>query len=178
VTARDPILDADLQIETDLLVLATGVTPHAEPALNASLGLATDPDGFFEEAEPKWRPVDSLKEGIFACGLALSPHSIAESIATAEAAAARALRILTRERLPAGKVVAAVRRSLCSLCAQCIDACPYGARSLDLDHEVVLINPAMCQGCGSCAVACPSGAAVVEGFYGQQMFEAIDAAVG
>jgi ferredoxin len=88
------------------------------------------------------------------------------------------LRILSRQRLLAGKVVATVRHSLCSLCERCIEACPYGARALDLDHENVLVNPAMCQGCGSCAAVCPNSASVLEGFPEQQMFEVIDAAIG
>ena len=102
VNPRDPILGAELAIETDLLVLATGVEPQTEPSLNAALGLATDADGFFEEAEPKWRPVDSLKEGVFACGLALSPMTIDEAAASGQAAGQRALRILTRSAIPAG----------------------------------------------------------------------------
>jgi len=140
-------------------------------------GVRRDRDGFFEEAESKWRPVDSLKEGVFACGLALSPRTIAESIATAEAAAQRALRILSRERLATGKVVASVRHSLCSLCEQCVNACPYGARALDEDLERLVVNPAMCQGCGACAAVCPNDASVLEGFPAQQMLAMIDAAI-
>jgi heterodisulfide reductase subunit A len=71
-----------------------------------------------------------------------------------------------------------VHHSLCSLCERCIDACPYGARSIDFDHEKVRINPVMCQGCGACAAVCPNSASVLEGFLEQQMFEMIDAAVG
>jgi heterodisulfide reductase subunit A len=178
VSVHDPLLDRQIQIEADLLVLATGVVPNLPPELTQTYGAAIDPDGFFQEADSKWRPVDSLKEGIFACGLVHSPRNIAETIATAEAAAQRALRLLARERLPAGKVVASVHHSLCSLCQQCIDACPYGARTIDVDREKVRVNPAMCQGCGSCAAICPNGAAVLEGFLEQQMLEMIDAAIG
>jgi heterodisulfide reductase subunit A len=178
VTVFEPILGRPLQIQTDLVVLATGVVPNLPQGLVEMFGATLDQDGFFQEAESKWRPVDSIKEGVFACGLANSPRSIPEAITTAEAAATRALRILTRERLKSGKVVATVRRSLCSLCERCIEACPYGARALDLDHENVLVNPAMCQGCGSCAAVCPNSASVLEGFQEQQMFEVIDAAIG
>jgi heterodisulfide reductase subunit A len=178
VAVFEPILGRPLQIQADLVVLATGVAPTPLQGLAQTFGATVDPDGFFQEAESKWRPVDSLKEGVFACGLAHSPRNIPEAIATAEAAAARALRILSRERLRSGKVVAKVRHSLCSLCERCVDACPYGARALDLDHENVLVNPAMCQGCGSCAAVCPNSASVLEGFQEQQMFEVIDAAIG
>jgi heterodisulfide reductase subunit A len=178
VTVLDPIIGQQLQIEADLVVLATGIVPTLPPELVDMFGAALDQDGFFQEAESKWRPVDSLKEGVFACGLGHAPRNISESITTAEAAAQRALRILSRERLPAGKVVAKVRHSLCSLCERCIDACPYEARAIDYDHEKVLINPVMCQGCGSCAAVCPNSASILEGFQEQQMFEMIDAAIG
>jgi heterodisulfide reductase subunit A len=177
VAVFEPILDRPLQLKTDLVVLATGVAPTLPRDLAQTFGATVDQDGFFQEAESKWRPVDSLKEGVFACGLAHSPRNIPEAIATAEASAARALRILSRERLRSGKVVATVHPSLCSLCERCIDACPYGARTLDFDHENVLVNPAMCQGCGSCAAVCPNSASVLEGFQEQQMFEEIDAAM-
>jgi heterodisulfide reductase subunit A len=178
VSVRDYTIEKEIQIGADLLVLATGIVPDLPSGLAESCGAAVDPDGFFQEADSKWRPVDSLKEGVFACGLAHSPRNIAETITTAEAAAQRALRILVRERLPAGKVVASVHHSLCSLCEQCIDACPYGARSIDVETEKVQVNPAMCQGCGSCAAICPSGASALEGFLEQQMLETIDAVMG
>jgi heterodisulfide reductase subunit A len=177
VAVFEPILDRSLQIESDLVVLATGVVPILSPDLAQNYGAILDQDGFFNEAESKWRPVDALKEGVFACGLAHSPRNIPEAIASAEASAVRALRILARERMPSGKVVATVHHSLCSLCERCIDACPYGARSLDVDHEKVLVNPVMCQGCGCCAAVCPNSASVLEGYPEQQMFEVIDAAI-
>ncbi len=178
VTILEPILGRRLKIKADLVVLATGVVSNLTQDLAQSFAASVDQDGFFQEAESKWRPVDSLKEGVFACGLTHSPRNIAETIATAEAAAERALRIISREHLPAGKVLAQVHHSLCSLCERCIDACPYGARSIDFDHEKVRINPVMCQGCGACAAVCPNSASVLEGFLEQQMFEMIDAAVG
>jgi heterodisulfide reductase subunit A len=177
VTTLEPFIERKVQIEADLVVLATGVVPTLPKELAAAFDVTVDQDGFFEEAESKWRPVDALKDGIFACGLANSPRNITESIATAEAAAQRALRILTHEQLPAGKVVAEVRHSLCSLCERCIKTCPYGARFFDLELERVLVNAAMCQGCGSCATTCPNSASVVAGYFDQQMFDVIDSAI-
>lgn len=177
VLAFEPIIGQKVQIDADLVVLATGIVPKLSKDLAESFGATMDRDGFFEEAESKWRPVDSLMEGVFACGLAHSPRSITESIATAEAAAQRALRILSYEQMPAGKVVAEIRHSLCSLCERCIETCPYGARVFDLDLEKVLVNAAMCQGCGSCATVCPNSASILAGFLDQQMFDVIDSAL-
>jgi heterodisulfide reductase subunit A len=177
VKVTDPLLDCLLEIRADLIVLATGIVPALSADLTDFYGVDRDRDGFFKEADSKWRPVDALKEGVFACGISLAPMSIADAIASAGASAQRALRILSHERLPSGKVTAAVRHSLCSRCECCIAACPYGARSLDSNTDRVLVNPAMCQGCGDCAVVCPNSASVVRGFTDRQVMGMIDAAL-
>ena len=137
-----------------------------------------DVDGFFQEAESKWRPLDAIRDGVFACGVAQGPGSVTESIASAEGAGQRALRILSQSRLKSATVAATVRPSLCTRCERCIPACPYGARTLDPESDRILVNPVMCQGCGNCAVVCPNGAAVLHGFSKQQMLATIDAALG
>jgi heterodisulfide reductase subunit A len=176
INAFEPIIGQDIEIDADMAVLATGIVPNLSQDLALAFGVSTDSDGFFQEAESKWRPVDSLKEGVFACGICHSPRSVAESIATAEAAAQRGLRILARKHIPSGSVVANVRHSLCALCERCIDACPYGARTIDDATETIAVNPAMCQGCGNCATVCPNGASFVEGYRFEQMLATIDAA--
>ncbi|MBW1695858.1 MAG: FAD-dependent oxidoreductase [Deltaproteobacteria bacterium] len=172
----EPIIGKRIEIQADLVVLATGIRPNLPRELVEGFGAVIDPNGFFEEAESKWRPVDSLSEGVFACGLAHSPRSITETIATAEAAAQRSLRILAKKQLRSGKVVAKIHHAICSLCERCIEACPYAARMFDPELEKVLVNPVRCQGCGSCAAVCPNSASYLEGFSEQQMFEVIDAA--
>jgi heterodisulfide reductase subunit A len=173
----DPILGREVVIESDLLVLSTGIVPSDQGKLAEIFGVEVDQDYFFQEAESKWRPVDFMKEGIFTCGIAHSPRSITESIAMGEAAAQRALRILNSERLAAGTTVAEVRYSLCSLCEKCITACPYGARWRDEDEEKIMVDELACQGCGSCAAVCPNSASVLRGYRDQQMFSVIDAAL-
>ncbi|MFH2093773.1 MAG: response regulator [Pseudomonadota bacterium] len=174
VTGFEPILRAPIEIMADLLVLATGICPELPKNLADHFGIQTDEFGFFEEAESKWRPMDALKEGIFACGLCHSPRTITEAIASAQASAQRSLRLLGHHRLEAGSIVAQVHTSLCSLCERCIEACPYGARYIDHDLRQVLVDPLMCQGCGSCAAVCPNSASVLAGFKDQQVFDIIE----
>lgn len=173
----DPILGREVVVETDLLVLSTGVVSDGQGQLAEIFGVETNQDGFFQEAEYKWRPVDFLREGIFTCGMCHSPRNITESIAMAEATAQRALRILASKRLTAGSTVAEVRYSLCSLCEKCIEACPYGARWRDEDEGKIMVDELSCQGCGSCAAVCPNSASVLRGFRDQQIFSVIDAAL-
>jgi heterodisulfide reductase subunit A len=177
VTAHEPFLDRPVAISADRVVLATGIVPSLPQDLVQAYGVDQDEDAFFQEAESKWRPVDALKEGVFACGICHSPRNIVESIATAEAAAERALRIIASERVASGSIIAGVHESLCALCERCIDACPYDARMVDPDGERIVVNPVMCQGCGACAAVCPNDAAYVEGFDADQVMEVIDAAL-
>ncbi len=177
VGVTDPILGREVVIESDLLVLSTGIVPNDQGKIEEIFEVETDQDGFFQEAEYKWRPVDFIKEGVFTCGIAHSPRSVTETIAMSEAAAQRALRILSSESVMAGSTVAEVHYSLCSLCEMCIAACPYGARWRDEDEEKILVDELACQGCGSCAAVCPNSASVLRGYLDQQMFSVIDAAL-
>ncbi len=177
VFAFEPIVGRQVKITADLLVLAGGIIPTLGQELASIFGISLDENQFFKEAESKFRPLDSIKEGVFGCGLSLGPRSIPESIASAKAAAQRALRILSHEEMPSGKITAKIHQSLCVLCEKCITACPYGARLLDHDLGKILINPIMCQGCGTCATVCPSSASFLAGYQDQQMFDIIDAAM-
>jgi heterodisulfide reductase subunit A2 len=177
VEVFEPVIGRNVEIFADLVVLATGIVPALSKDLVESFGGYIDDDGFFKEAESKWRPVDSITEGVFGCGITLSPRSVSESIATAQAAAQRAIRILSKQWLLSGKRVAEVRHSLCSLCLRCIEACPYGARIFESELNQVVVNPARCQGCGACAAVCPNSASVLSGFSDQAMMEVIDSAL-
>ena len=177
VTGYEPILGRDIEINTDLVVLATGVRPNYSKRLADGLNIQVESHGFFQEAESKWRPVDSIKDGVFACGLAHSPRNITESIASAQAAAQKSLRILSDDKLIAAKTVAAVRQSLCSHCERCIEVCPYEARTIDPETDEIVVNPAMCQGCGACAAVCPNSASILNGFSDQLMLDEISLVV-
>jgi heterodisulfide reductase subunit A len=178
ITVMEPLLSREILLRPDLLILSTGIVP-AEGAreLSKIFSVPLNQDGFYQEAEYKWRPVEFIKEGVFMCGIGHSPRSVTESIAMAEAAAQRALTMLTHERTAGGSIVAEVRKSLCSLCEQCIEACPYGARCRDEELSEIVVDELACQGCGACAAVCPNSAAVLRGYRDQQMFSMLDAAL-
>ena len=177
ITATEPILRREVEISADLLVLATGIEPAECGALARSFGADTDEHGFFREAEPKWQPMGSLAPGVYACGIGLRPAGLAESAASAEAAALQAVIRLGRNHLPAPRNIAHVRHSLCSLCQNCIAACEYGARTYDPQAQMIIVDPEACRGCGACASACPNFAAYVEGFAPDRMLSMLAAAI-
>jgi heterodisulfide reductase subunit A len=174
----DQVLRRRVQVAADLLCLSTGIEPDASNAYLAHVfGIELTRDGFFQEAESKWRPVDFLKEGFFVAGTAHSPRPIAEAIAQAEAAAQRAFTYLSRKRLTTARVVSVTHHAICSRCQTCIEVCPFEARFFDPLEDRIVVDQAACQGCGMCAAACPNGAAEVMGMNPRQALAVIEASL-
>jgi heterodisulfide reductase subunit A len=99
VLAEDTLLGQPIEVEADLVVLATAVVPRADATeVAAQLELDHSPDGFFQEKHPKLRPVDTQTEGIFLAGCCQGPKDIPDTVAQAKAAASSALGILARRQ--------------------------------------------------------------------------------
>jgi len=177
VQVDDPVLPGKLEIEADLLVLSTGIVPADNRELAELLSLELTEDGFFKEIDTKFRPVDTIIDGIFISGLASAPRSLAEEVTQAQAAAQRAVTVLARERLESGRIVSEVNARKCSGCGLCVTACPYYARRMDEEEKVVVVDEALCQGCGVCVALCPNGAAKLRGLKEKQVFSMIEAAL-
>jgi heterodisulfide reductase subunit A len=176
VRAEDTLLGEPVEVEADLVVLAVGMTPQADsPQLSALLKLARSADGFFLEAHPKLRPVDTAMAGMFLAGACQGPKDISETIAHARAAAAAAIIPLMRGRVPVEAAVAYVDEAMCSGCNQCAQICSYSALQLHPLRGVMVVNPVLCQGCSACATTCPSGAINVHHFTFEQVMAQIDA---
>jgi heterodisulfide reductase subunit A len=105
------------------------------------------------------------------------PKPIEESLAQAQAAAAKALTVLARENIMVGGVAARIEGELCSGCLGCINVCPYAAITFNAEKNIAEVNPALCKGCGACAATCPSEAAVLQGFSNRQLYAQIKSAM-
>jgi heterodisulfide reductase subunit A len=107
-------------------------------------------------------------------GTAHSPKFIDESIAQAQAAASRALTVLSQEEMKAGGVVCSVTARKCSGCGLCEQVCPYQAIALG-EQGIAVVNQALCKGCGVCVSSCRSGALDLGGVSDMQTWAAIQA---
>ena len=67
---------------------------------------------------------------MFLAGAAQAPKDIPEVVAQASGAAAKAISILSQERLFHSPNVAKVNIKLCTGCGMCVDVCPYEAIEL------------------------------------------------
>jgi heterodisulfide reductase subunit A len=159
----DTTLQRGLHIRSDLLVLACAIVREGDDRLSTLFKVPVNADGFFVEAHVKLRPVEFATDGVFFCGLAHSPQSIDESIAQAQAAASRAVTVLSQTSIHSSGIVAVVNPLWCSSCGVCVAVCPYGAPSFN-ERGVAEINPVLCKGCGLCTASCRSGAIHLNGF--------------
>ncbi|MCJ7668870.1 MAG: 4Fe-4S binding protein, partial [Anaerolineae bacterium] len=178
VRAEDTLLGEPVQLEADLVVLATGITPRRDSLKIANLfKIPRSPDGFFMEAHPKLRPVDTVTEGIYLAGCCQGPKDIPDTVAQAKAAAASAMIPLCQGQVKVEAVTSIIDEELCSGCGICAEVCVYDALSLNERKGVMTINEVLCKGCGACTAACPSKAIKLSHFTPAQILAQVDALV-
>jgi heterodisulfide reductase subunit A-like polyferredoxin len=182
----EPVLGKELMLRADLVVLATPLVPSdGARELANILKVPVDTDGWFLEAHVKLRPVDFATEGVFMAGAAHYPKFLNEAIAQAQAAAARAATILSKDALQAGGIVAQVDAAKCTGCLTCVRICPYRVPRIEPTQVAVggilgaaHIEAAACQGCGICAAECPAKAIELLHFKDGQVVAKVEALFG
>lgn len=170
-----------MDLETDIVVLSPAAVPTAgSEELARLLTVSRDASGFFMEAHPKLKPIDSATDGIFFCGAAQGPKDIPYSVSQGSAAASRAGRIMARGEWEIEPIVAFVDAEKCRntkvKCGICTTKCPYGAIATE-EKKAAIVNTAKCHGCGTCAADCPSNAITQRNFSDAQILAQIDAAL-
>jgi len=178
VRAEDTLLGKPIEVEADLVVLATGLVPRSDAdEIGSLLKLSRSQDGFLMELHPKLRPVDTTTDGVFLAGCCQGPKDIADTIAQAKAAASSALIPLSVGKVRVESISCAVDPLLCSGCGLCAEACVYGALALDEHRGVMAANQVLCKGCGACSTACPSGAIVLNHFTPDQILAEVESVI-
>jgi heterodisulfide reductase subunit A len=176
VWSVDTLTGQNIEVAADLVVLATATVPANDSIeLGQTIRSGVDEHGFFSEAHPKLRPVESITAGIYLAGAAHFPKDIPETVAQASGAASKVLGLFAQRQMVQEPIVAYVDPELCSACGLCVPACPYEARAMHPWKPVATVNAALCQGCGACAVACPNKASRVRNFTPQQILSMMDA---
>jgi len=171
--------DADLGrlfgVDVDMVVLASAIEPHRDADRVAALfGLGRTADGWFAEAHPKLRPVETDVPGVLLAGTCQGPRDIPDTVAHADAAAHEAAKLLNRGVVTISPLVALVDEKACSSCKTCLSLCPYTAIDFIEEDSVARVNEALCRGCGTCVAACPAGAITARHFTDEQILAQIE----
>ena len=181
VRAEDVALGEPIEIEAELVILATAAVPaEGTEDLARILNLSRGSDGFFLESHPKLKPIDTPVDGIFLAGACQGPKDIPYSVSQGSGAAARAATILSKDEWLIEPIVAVVDPDKCrnvkAKCGICAQKCPYGAIKVEEKKPAQVIT-AMCHGCGTCVAECPADAITQMHFTDAQIFAQIEAAL-
>ncbi len=180
VKVFDETLDEDINVDADLVVLATPMVARDDSrGVGKLLKVPLDKFGFFLEAHVKLRPVEFATDGVFVCGAARWPGSVSECISQGMAAAAKAAIPIRRGKVVIEAITAQSDPDKCAACGNCVIACPYEAIEIveSEGRRYAKVNETQCKGCGTCVAACPNDAMQQRGFTTRQLGAMIDALV-
>jgi heterodisulfide reductase subunit A len=181
VVVRDQVLKCNVEIEAEVLTLASAIIPSDEnEQLSKLYKVSTNQEGFFLEAHVKLRPVDFATDGVFLAGLAHYPKPIDETIAQAQAAAARAGALLSQDAIVTEGVIARVDEQACQGCSLCVELCQFEALEIvetERGRKARVIDVA-CKGCGVCAATCYRHAININAFTDRQIVSQVEAFLG
>ena len=175
---ENTLMGSPYRYTMDMVVLSVGIKPRADaPALQRLLNLATDTDGFYMEAHPKLRPVDTTTGGVFLAGAAEGPKDIKDSVTQASAAASRANILMSKGEVKIPAITSRIDPQKCTGCGLCADVCPYHAIEGSKGHGSYRVIEAACQGCGACVPECRFAAIDQTHFTEDQIVSQIDLAL-
>ena len=179
VDVEDALLKRFLDLEADLVVLATSmVPPEGTSELAKMLDIDLEADGFFKEYNAKLRPTETKQKGIFLCGGATFPKDAPTASLHAHSAALKTAKFLNSGKIVKDLRTAFINDEYCGDCEFCPVMCPFGAITLEPtteNHFVARVNDLLCEGCGVCVGTCPLNAIELKNSKQNQIAAQIDA---
>ena len=164
-------------VNAEMVVLSVGLRPRDDSdKVQQLLRLSKTTDGFFMEAHPKLKPVDTPTGGVYLAGCAEGPKDIKDSVTQASAAAARAGILMAKGEVTVEAITPIINSENCKGCGLCARVCPYNAISVDKEKKLATVAEAACSGCGTCGAECQFSAIEMRHFTDKQIYAQIDAA--
>jgi heterodisulfide reductase subunit A len=164
------------KVNVNMVILSIGLEPRRDSdVIQRLFTLSRTTDGYFMEAHPKLRPVDTPTGGVFLAGCTESPKDIKDSVTQASAAASRANILMAQGKVTIEAITPKLVAEKCKFCGLCAKVCPYNAIIVDREEKKTEVIEAACAGCGTCGAECPSEALIMRHFTDEQIFAQIDA---
>jgi len=164
VVIEDSLIDEVISIQTDMVVLATGMVPAGTEDLNLQYRLGKGLPELkynFPDSHFICFPYETRRTGIYAAGSIRAPMDIPSSMEDAEGAAFKAIQCI--EAVKRGEAVhprsgdqsyPEMYMERCTDCKRCTEECPFGSYD-ENEKGTPLPNPARCRRCGICLGSCP-----------------------
>jgi heterodisulfide reductase subunit A len=167
VISEDTLLGKLVRVPVDMVILCSALEARSDVENVARIfNLNRRADGFFLERHVKLDPVATPTDGIFIAGCCEGPRDIPDTVAQAEATAAKALSLISKGTITTEAAVSTVDESICHGCGRCEEICAFHAPKVASKNGTLVssINETLCKGCGACAVVCPTGAISIKHF--------------
>lgn len=161
---KDTLLGEDVLIETDAVVLATGMVPRKTDALELQYrkgkGLPELAHGF-SDSHFICFPYETRRTGICAAGTVRAPLDMVSCLEDATGAMMKAIQCV--ECVKRGESVhpragdtsyPELYMERCTDCKRCTEECPFGSYDQN-EKGTPLPHPARCRRCGICLGSCP-----------------------
>ena len=178
VKIKDYLSDKkELEIETDIVVLVTGLVPcNDSNELSEILKIPIGQDKFYNEIHPKLKPVETVIRGIYISGCSQGPKNISESVQSSLAAVSKINTILSKGTIDLPPIVAQVDSKKCVYCGKCLEVCSYNAiAEVNFENKTIAqVNKAACVGCSICGAFCPNDAIEIAQFTDNEITAMID----
>jgi len=178
VVVEDTLLGKMMRVPVDMVILCAALEPRSDAEKVAKLfNLNRRADGFFLERHVKLDPVATPTEGVFIAGCCEGPRDIPDTVAQAEATAAKALSLISKGTVTLEAAIANVDEVICHGCGRCEEICAFHAPKVISKNGTLVssINEALCKGCGACAVVCPTGAISIKHFTQEEILAQVGA---
>jgi heterodisulfide reductase subunit A len=167
VVSEDTLVGKMIRVPVDMVILCSALEARSDAENVARLfNLNRRADGFFLERHVKLDPVATPTDGIFIAGCCEGPRDIPDTVAQAEATAAKALSLISKGTITTEAAIATIDESICHGCGRCEEICTFHAPKVASKNGTLVssINETLCKGCGACAVVCPTGAISIKHF--------------
>jgi heterodisulfide reductase subunit A len=170
-------LSREITVDTDLVVLVTGMIPRENKSLVNILKIPIGRDKFFHEVHPKLKPVEIVIDGIYIAGTCQSPKNITETVNSSLTAATKANSLISKGEIELEPTLAEIDGNTCKWCGKCEAVCCFNAivKTKSAGKTIAAVNKANCKGCGICLPVCPVNAIDLIGFTDKEIEGMIDA---
>jgi quinone-modifying oxidoreductase subunit QmoB len=164
VDVADSLLGEQVQIEADMVVLATGMVPNTtqDLQLNYRLGKGLPELAYnFSDSHFICFPYETRRTGIYAAGTVRAPMDLEAAAEDGAGAMLKAIQVI--ESTARGEAVhpragdqtfPELYMERCTDCKRCTEECPFGSYD-ETEKGTPLPNPARCRRCGICVGSCP-----------------------
>jgi len=173
-------LNREITVDTDLVVLVTGIVPRENKLLVNILKVPIGIDKFFNEIHPKLKPVEIVIDGIYIAGACQAPKNITKTTMSSLTASIKANSLISKGEIELEPTLAEIDRKACDWCGKCEEVCCFNAivKTKSGRKTIATVNKANCKGCGICLPVCPVNAIDLIGFTDKEIESMIDALAG